>query len=178
MRRPDLPCPFFICLFDRWTPDAKAIKTHKGRDEGIEPLVYDPQRPVLDEREPHKELEILHPKNWPKYTTNRELVRRELYPIIWNAFLDEHYYSPLPGEQLILHGLPGQWRMVRNPQYMVSPTDQEVELELLCPRDRITPQHEKLDPDLLNRVFMIKHGGVKMQWKEALNEIGEADLGE
>lgn len=177
MRRADLPCPFFICLFDRWTPDAKAIKTHATRDKGIEPVPYDAQRPVLDEREPHKVLDILHPDKWQSYTTNRELVRRELYPIIWNAFMDEKYYSASPGEQLVLHGLPGQWKMVRNPLFMNSEDPNTPrELESMCPRERITPLHEKLDPDLYNRVFIIRPNGLKTEWKDAKNEIGEADL--
>jgi hypothetical protein len=178
MRRTDIPCPSFISLFDRWTPDAKAIKTHSQRDKGIEPLVYDPQNPILDPTRPHEVLDILHPDNWPRYTTNRELVRRELYPLIWNAFIDEKYYTPLPGEQLILHGLPGQWRTVRNPHFMAAeaPTSTAREIDVMCPRDRITPLHEKLDPDLYNRVFLIQYGGIKTEWKAALNEIGEADL--
>lgn len=175
MRRPDMPCPFFIVLFDRWTPDAKAIKTHTTRDKGVEPIAYDPGKPVLDESKPHEVLDILRPDQWQRYTTNRELVRRELYPIIWNAFIDEKYFKAEPGEQLILHGLPGQWRETRNNMYMGA-VDMAPSVEVMCPRDRITPEHEKRDADIYNRVFMIRHGGLISEWKDAINDIGEADL--
>lgn len=177
MRRRDLPCPYLIALFDRWSPDAKSIKTHTERDKDIEPLLYDPNKPYLDERNPHQVLEVLQPKKWLEYTANRELVRRELYPIIWNAFMDEAYYVPAAGEQLILHGLPGQWRVMADKlsSRVENPHELAPEVEFLCPRERITPEHEKRDPDLYNRVFVIVQGR-RYQWKEACNDIGEADL--
>jgi hypothetical protein len=97
---------------------------------------------------------------WRRYTANRDLVRRELYPLIFNAFLSDKYFCPEEGEQLILHGLPGQWvyrQRVVGKDYAIAEAGDRGVPELV-PRSRITPEDEQDDPDLYNRVFCIKRG--------------------
>lgn len=110
MRRKDIPSPHFTALFDRWTPPAKSAIAHVKRDKGVEPIPYDADKPVLDGSQPRAEQEVMKSaETWRTYTSNRELVRRELYPLLFNALLSDKYFCPLDDEQLIVHGLPGQW---------------------------------------------------------------------
>jgi hypothetical protein len=188
MRNVDNKNPCLIVLFDKWTPKAKKIMTHTTRDKNVmECYVYDEEQPVLDELQPDESPEaMMDMAHWLRYTTNRELVRRELYPIIYNAFIDEKFYMPQGNEQLILHGLPGAWQFKKkyNVSFMDDPSIMYDEgLPELTPRARIRPYTEDRDPDLYNRVFCITlfkgtHPPVvhRYQWSEAANNIGEADL--
>jgi hypothetical protein len=157
MRRKDIPSPHFTALFDRWTPPAKAAIAHVKRDKGVDPIPYDANKPVLDGSQPRVEQEVMKTsESWRRYTSNRELVRRELYPLIFNAFLSDKYYCPEEGEQLILHGLPGQWvykQRAMGKDYALADARGVPEL---VPRSRITPEDEQDDPDIYNRVFCIK----------------------
>lgn len=185
--------PLLIVCFDRWSPEAKAVLTHTRRDSGVDKYMYDENVCVIDERKEHEEQDAFTPENWRRYTSNRELVRRELYPIIYNAFMDDRYYKPRPVtaadggivcEQLILHGLPGQWQYKR--QHAVSFMDDpnvmyDEGVPVLTTRARITPREEQQDDDLYNRVFCITYhptvqGTHRYQWDAATSDTGEADL--
>lgn len=174
MRSSELPCPHFTVLFDRWSPDAKKAVQIK-RNGQTEAYAYAEDESIIDENDPHGEQEAF--KNWDKYTANRDLVRRELYPIIYNALLNDKYYKPKPGEQLIVHGLPVTQIFRRN--MAVNWMDQDVIYDQgipeLIPCPRITPDYEKKHPDLYKNVMVIAHG-LKYQWNAASNDIGEADL--
>lgn len=204
MRNPECPSPHFTVLFDRAAPDFKH-GVQKERDKGvlgttIEPYAYDDERPVLrgdlpaeTEQEPMKSAE-----NWSRYTANRKLVQRELFPLLYNALLQDRYYVPLPGEQLFVHGLPIQWRYIKRhdrPSWLDENPDVVYDegIPELVPRARIKPSHERKDPDIYNRVLVITKcrtpapaaggGGQgswythRYEWKEAKSSFGEADLG-
>lgn len=184
--------PLLIVCFDTWSPEQKAIMTHVKRDgDTSDRYEYDETRAVIDESDEHGEQEAF--TQWSRYVKNRELVRRELYPIIYNAFLEERFFNPRPvetanggtvDEQLVLHGLPGAWRYKRqhNVSFMDDPSVVYDEgTPILVPRERITPDDERRDPQLYGRVFVMRylnaHACVhRFEWKEAAHDIGEADM--
>lgn len=173
MRDLEMPCPHFTVLLDRWSHELKEQHVHEGRDKGVVPYAYSQTECVIDERALDEEQEpFSSTNNWKRYTSNRELVRRELYPIIYNAFISGDYITVEGDEQLIMHGLPGQWEQVYNGVF------DDIGVPRLIRRSRITPETERLDPDLYKRVFYAhqRPDGLYFHWAEAMSDTGEADL--
>ena len=133
------------------------------------------------------------PEDWMMFAANSKLLKRELYPRLYNAFLNPRMISPGPGQTLILDGFPG---LVRNlPVYDTAPWEKSYVgrtdfRKVVCPWDAnllpLSEEIERADPDLYNRVFVIKGHAPSAQypqglltveeWEEARNSIGEADL--
>lgn len=171
MRSLEMPCPHFTVLLDRWSHELKQHHVHGDRDKGVVPYEYDELRCVIDERRLDDEQQepFQSDQNWKRYTSNRELVRRELYPIIFNAFISGDYITLENDEQLIVHGLPGRWD-----QRYESAFD-EVGKPVLVRHPRVTPDMERRDPDIYKRVFCA-NATHYYHWKEASSDTGEADL--
>ena len=133
------------------------------------------------------------PEDWMAFAGNSKLLRRELYPRLYNAFLNPAMITPGPGQTLILDGFPG---LVRNlPVYDNAPWEKTYVgrtdfRKVVCMWEMnhlpITEEMEEADPDLYNRVFAIKGHAPSQkypnglltveEWEEARNSIGEADL--
>ncbi len=139
------------------------------------------------------------PLEWIRFAGNSKLLRRELYPELFNAFLACDFLGP--GQRLFLSGFPGRSRYVSaapaggggergweeqhhhmdvigNRVLQVQPWDAD-ELP-------ITKAMERADPDLYHRVYYVMHvpprapgeapGALHGEWVEAKNDISEADL--
>lgn len=145
------------------------------------------------------------PDEWTRFCGNSNLLRRELFPLIYNCCLDSRYIQLNFGQTLILQGLPGrtiyQIPNMKNTylSYMTTGLNDPRNAEamessmqrlVLWNRDwlPITPEMEEADPDMYNNVYMIKavppgvdhrfpRGFLESDvWKEAKNNLGEADL--
>lgn len=155
------------------------------------------------------------PSEWGRFCGSSNLLRRELFPIIYNCCLDSryiqlrYYRSPTDGrmfgQTLILQGLPGltfdKVPGIKSSylQYLTTgfndPKSADAlkeAMQSLVPWNAewlpITVEAEKLDHDMYNRVFFIKAvpPGVDHrfpqgylhtdEWKDARNNVGEADL--
>jgi hypothetical protein len=177
MRDPrGLPLRKFIMCFDRWTPAVKAMVCHVERDVGVEPL----DAAVMHIDDAYPDSAIPNNKDWLRFLKTRDAVKRQLYPVIYNAFIDPDYFKPLPGELLILHGLPGRVEFQPIPMWDRGPLGAStVQVLLPCPCPT-TPQMEQAAPDLFQHVWLIegREGGAihKEEWVAAKNNIGEADL--
>lgn len=145
------------------------------------------------------------PPEWNRFCGSSTLLRRELYPLIYNCCLDSRYVQLRFGQSLVLQGLPGRTmddipNMKQNHKQLFSagvydPKHEEAFASAMCqlvPWDRawlpITPEMEQRDKDLYNRVYVIKavppnvdarfpKGFLQTyEWEDARNNMGEADL--
>lgn len=179
-----------VCV-DRDSPEVKKIVCYSQRysktviysEEDAPFLPTDPLRPLPD---------------WQKFSSNRKLLQRELFPRLYNRLLD---IDPGLGQRLILHGFPGRtqkfkqfhatWdndESVGQAEYwankrmvpVVVPWSPSTELP-------ITQDMEREDPDLYNRIYIIEgiapspefpSGVIRKEELPSLkNGIKEADLG-
>ena len=95
-----------IVNFDLGSPGVKQIVEHKKR--------YGGKKGVLKfEDGPH--LNGKMPKDWMLFAADTRNLRRELYPLLYNCFLD--WKPAFPGQRLILNGLPIVTRIINNFDY-------------------------------------------------------------
>jgi hypothetical protein len=156
MRRPNVKNNLFILCFDK-------IESKFEHDKKI---------PTLDEFKLNEKQDAFI--NWKDYLKNDELVTCELYPIIFNYLLKN--FVPFQEEQLILHGLPGNWKYEN--KFENHPLIGDFEgIPVLCNRLRITKRHKLKDPDIFNHVFVFT-GMNKYRWEDAKNNVqdGKAAL--
>lgn len=176
-----------IVLVDRKPLVVKRLITHAKRYKNKD--VYEAKNaPYLPEENNGKIPE----GDWIKFAGNYKLLQRELYPRLFNAFMNDNYINPRPGQSIILNGFPGYCEYVHIHSKFKSylPTDAYGRSEMVhlwnTGRELpITKQMEQDDPDLYNRVFIIEnvppcaelpHGLMrKQEWKDAKNDISEAD---
>jgi hypothetical protein len=135
----------------------------------------------------------LRPNPWLRFAANQELLRRELYPRLYNALLSCRYFTPLIGQNLILSGFPGRshyenvyverpWESFSNSAgqvWQIRYWDEQRELP-------IREKDERNDPDLYNRAYMVQNicpcvtypqgGLVRAEWVEGKCALSEADV--
>lgn len=175
-----------VCV-DRRPPPVKRMVTHTGRykgkdvfkaKDGIAYLPIHTKDPI--------------PNPWIQFAGNYKLLQREFYPRLFNAFMDGQHIIPSPGQMIVLHGFPGytEWITVYKQQsYSIGTNNRgqieqvhhwKVDIEL-----PITKEMEREDPNMYNRIYVIENvppcaqfpdGYMrKEEWKEAKNDISEAD---
>jgi hypothetical protein len=133
----------------------------------------------------------LIPKPWIRFAGNYKLLRRELYPLLFNALLFCQDFTPQVGQMLVLSGFPGRSKF--QTVYQQAPweckTNASGNVLLVVPWEReelpIRWQTEQDDPDLYNRVYFVENtapcqefpqGALRRgEWLEAKNNISEAD---
>jgi hypothetical protein len=137
----------------------------------------------------------LIPSPWLGFSASGPLMRRELYPRIFNAIMGDGYVKLKEGQSIILHGFPGRGEYVsrhaERPYESVgsaaaATTETEQVRLWLNSELPITPVDERRDRDLYNRIYYVERKppceewprGVilKKEWKEAKNDVGEADV--
>jgi hypothetical protein len=182
MRNTDvLPLRKYVACFDRWTPPVKGIVCHGDRDDGIVPLEVGVIH--LDDADPGSP--IPNGEDWKRLMASRDVMRRQLFPILYNACIDERYFTPQPGELLILHGLPGNLEYRNVPLWAQGPGGEST-MPVLIPRSpsAMPADWDQREPDAFQRIWLIEGrpgpgGSVEVhreEWLEAKNNIGEADL--
>lgn len=141
-------------------------------------LPVDGQRPV--------------PSEWKRFACSQKLLRRELYPRLFNMFMSCRFFTPNVGQSLILSGFPGRshyqtlhvqapWESFRNDGgevWQIRYWDEARELP-------ITPAMEAEDPDLYHRAYMVQNvvpcmqypqgGIVRAEWVEGRSTLSEVD---
>lgn len=182
------PIKVIIVMVDRAPPPVKEIMTRRKRYENMN---------ILSEKEgPHLPVKVtnLIPRPWMSFAGNYKLMQRELYPRLFNAFMDGQHVVPNPGQTIILHGFPGmeEWVPIHNPRaYQGVPEDGENNMRKQIHFWResselpLTEERELKDPHLYNRVYVIENvppspqwpNGLMRQeeWLEARNDISESD---
>ncbi len=136
----------------------------------------------------------LIPIEWIRFAGNYKLLQRELYPELFNAFITCRFFTPNPGQLLVLSGFPG--RSEYQTVYTERPWEARVEsakagrvLMVKTWEDHelpISPAMEKEDPDLYHRVYCVEHvppcpeyqqGAIRLfEWEGAKNDVSEADI--
>jgi hypothetical protein len=128
-------CQIVVLCFDKGTPDVKSMICHKTRYEirckecKTLPLPYgktagreyfaesctkdciNKQILWFDEG-PYIVSDQL--PDWKRYSSDNNNLRRSFYPHVWNWFLD---FVPPPGKLILLHGLPGNERIVTDESF-------------------------------------------------------------
>ena len=141
----------------------------------------------------------LLPDDWMAFAGNRKLLQREFYTRLFNAFIDVNTIHPGPGQSIILDGFPGRSQLIKTHEVaaweagysgatvrrMVVPWNWN---EIPTSKQALFrwQEWEDEDPDMYNRVFVVKghapspqhpRGHVTVEeWDEATNAVGEADL--
>ncbi len=131
------------------------------------------------------------PTPWTSFSGNYKLMQRELYPRLFNAFMN--MAIPKEGQQLILHGFPGYVEQIieYKPHAHSLGTDAHGRISVphMWRTDNgelpITKAMEQRYPNLYNSVFVIHRippcqeypNGFTFRklWKEAENSISEMD---
>lgn len=134
----------------------------------------------------------LMPTPWISFAGNQKLLRRELYPELFNAFMSCRF-TPKPGQALILSGFPGRTHLQHT---QADSWDQPIDVETgdaICVKLwdvehelPITEAMERQDPHLYHRSFIVEHvapcpefpAGVLRVREEPrfASDISEADL--
>jgi hypothetical protein len=174
-----------VCV-DRKPPVVKRMVTHVKRYKNKE--VFDSKGgPYL---QPKYSSRI--PQPWIGFAGNYKLLQRELYPRLFNAFMDGVHIVPKPGQMLVLHGFPGycEWQTVYKQHTSSINTNErgQVKCVHLWRTDTelpISKEMERDDRDLYNRVYVFENippceqfpqGWMrKEEWVEAKNDISESD---
>ncbi len=174
-----------IILVDRKPPPVKRMVTHTGRYKSKD--VLKGKGPFLPESG-----NDLVPTPWIRFAGNYKLLQRELYPRLFNAFIDGQHIVPRVGQSIILHGFPGvsEWVTVYKQQpHMINTNRHGQELHLhkwnVATELPLNKERELKDPDLYNRIFIIENVAPSQQypngymrqeeWVDAKNDISEAD---
>ena len=138
---------------------------------------------------PSKDTDLV-PSDWITFAGNYQLLQRELYPRLFNAFMFD--LVPNVGQSLILSGFPGRswyenshverpWECTTNKQGQVWQVQPWKTSEL-----PISAQLEHDDADLYHRVYILENvppcaqfpegALVRREWEEAKNDVSEADI--
>jgi len=174
-----------IIVVDGKPVDVKRMVAHVKRYSGKPIMQYEENNPRL----PQNAYDLV-PKDWITFAGNYELLRRELYPLLFNQFM--FHLEPKAGQSLILSGFPGRsgyaqahherpWECVADNGGKVWQV-KEWQLNELP----ITPQMEEDDPDLYHRVYILENIApcanfpegalIRREWEEAKTDISEGDL--
>lgn len=133
---------------------------------------------------PKDDNEVM-PLDWNKFSGNYKLLRRALYPDLFNALLN---VVPLPGQELILSGFPGRtiWTIAEEGErpWELKPSATQQKVRVILPWRQhelpIPKELEKADPDLYHRTFVIRTEptGIirKYEWEDAKCDISESDI--
>ena len=123
------------------------------------------------------------PMPWIRFAGNYKLLQRELYPRLWNDFISCRYFTPDPGQTLVLSGFPGRSLHVagnahNETEWRVCEWMEDTDLPL-------TPAHEEADPDLYHRTYRVYHepasaahpgGHIQVtEWEDARCSLAEVD---
>lgn len=174
-----------ICV-DRKPPPVKRMVTH-GKRYKSKDVFESKNGPYL----PTKSAGLI-PKPWIRFAGNYKLLQRELYPRLFNAFMDGSKITPNPGQMIVLHGFPAysEWVTVyKQHTYSIGTNERGQIKQIHFWRSDIelpiTKNMEQDDPDLYNRVYVFENippcaqfpqGYIrKEEWAEAKNNISEAD---
>ena len=174
-----------IVMVDTKPMDVKRMVTHTNRYKNTNVRQYEPGKPVLPAKGTDKVPDV-----WMEFAGNYQLLQRELYPRLFNAFMFD--ISPRPGQTVILSGFPGRswfetsytnraWETDLNASGQVWQVQRWKEHEL-----PITPEMESADVDLYNRVYVSEYvepcqafpsgALLRREWDEAKCDLSEADV--
>lgn len=162
-----------IVMVDMKPPTVKRLVVHKKRYGNMDRYTSPGDRSK-------RYLNQIHQSEWMRFAGNYHLLQRELYPELFNAFMSCRYFSPMPGQRLVLSGFPGRTVPVRGAPH-------KFEVLLWQPDELpITKRMEREDPALYHRTYSLRcyapgpefpQGAVlREEWNAARNNIVESDL--
>lgn len=175
-----------VVMVDGAPPAVKHMVEHKKRYANVDRFVSPGDRSKT--YFPHRPFDVI-PREWPRFAGNFELLRRELYPELFNAFMLCELVQPRPGQQIILSGFPG--RTLYHDRYklngLLQPwqylADEHTVLEVVqWTQDElpITLAMEQRDTDLYNRVYRVccmpDGTWLREEMRHMKNDIGESDV--
>ena len=172
-----------VIMVDGEPLDAKRAVAHRERESRTPALPLD-GAPYLPSREQDC---VMGSDRWQSFARSHLLLRRELYPRLFDAFMNLRDI-PLPeGKEIVLSGFPGRtgWRAahMRNP-WEAPRNNQGAEQTVLMWEGElpITEAVEKADPGLYERTWVVANRGpnaggiVRYEWERARNSISEGDV--
>jgi hypothetical protein len=177
-----------IVMVDGIPPPVKRMIEHKKRYAKKD--VFDAKKgPYL----PKRGCDLIPAQDqWIRFAGNYKLLRRELYPELFNAFMRCTHFTPPVGKTLILSGFPGRsaWENLSGPGSWDNPAHSQGRVRVVRfwePSELpITSAMEKMDPDLYHRCYVLVNeapcpefprGALRRQeWDQGKCTIGEADL--
>jgi len=211
-------CSTVIICFDTKTVDVKSIVEYGTRKEWrCKHCKKLPQntfasmcgkncvnlKPLKFEDGPHLPLDHsmplpVKPKEWMRFAADSRNLRRELYPILMNCFLEGGCFVPLPGQTVILYGLPcktqvvpihnqSQWNAGFNAS---AETTREILVKWRLDSSSVDDEYRRFDsvpisngylaknPDMYNQVYGIENVNnmiYRRKMSEMFNRIPEAD---
>lgn len=170
-----------IILVDGKPLDAKRAVAHKKRhlEHGIQPLPTD-GGPYLPRRDQDA---IMQAEHWTAFSKNYLLLRRELYPLLFNAFMSLPISKLRTFQRIVLSGFPGRsaWQTVHASAPWEAPRDDQNRQYVVQHWENlpITEALEREDPDLYHRAYVLEHrpeGMVQYEWIAGKSDISEADI--
>lgn len=179
-----------IVMVDGLAPPVKFMVEHKKRYAKVD-LLDETKGPYLVSLAGSAPLPFSS-ETWMQFAGNAKLLRRELYPLIFNALVGCRRFTPRPGQSLILSGFPGrsEWRHV-DADWAIRTQRRAVDgralLVIQWPEGvAISEEMETADPELYHRTYVVEnlmpcqlypHGTLSVyEWCETKNDIGEADV--
>lgn len=170
-----------IILVDGEPLDAKRAVAHKKRHSAVAPLPVD-GGPYLPRRE--QDL-VMDQERWAAFSRSHLLLRRELYPLLFNAFMGLRSIELPVGKRIVLSGFPGrtQWRAVHAASPWEAPRNdhnQERVVAVWQPEELpITEAMERADPELYHRAYVVEqrpNGPVHYEWERGKCSLSEGDV--
>ena len=132
---------------------------------------------------PRDQDPIMSPDKWKAFSKNFELLRRELYPLLFNALMQLRGFKLRVGQRIILSGFPGHsgWQPIHHtaPQEALRNAQNRQWAVKLWEDLPITEAMERADPQLYCRTYVVEQrpeGIVWFEWEAAANDISEADI--
>jgi len=170
-----------IVLVDGTPMDAKRAVAHQKRhvDTDTPPL---PTKggPYLP---PRDQDTIMNSERWTAFSKNYLLLRRELYPLLFNAFMSARGFTLRPNQRIVLSGFPGRssFQEVHHNAPWEARRDDENRVYVVHKWEHlpITEEMERADPDLYHRTYVVEQrdtGLVQYEWERGKNDISEADI--
>ena len=145
-----------VLMADSGSPPTKEIHTHTQRDAKHAVSDSEEQHQESCEFDPDEHI-ILNgqnqylPKDWAKYTSNRALMRRELYPFILSLLTNPEYMFLPAGKVIVTSGIP--FFIGVSSTAFDGKIYQTIHTECCA----ITEEMEQLDPELYNRGGLIRY---------------------
>lgn len=126
---------------------------------------------------------IMNPEKWKLFAKNFLLLRRELYPLLFNSLMQTRGFKLRVGQRIILSGFPGRsgWQTVHSTApWEALHNNQNRQWAVKLWEDLpITEAMERADPQLYSRTYVVEQrqeGPVWFEWEAAINDISEADI--
>ena len=170
-----------IILVDQDPMDSKRAVAHQKRhaESDTKPLPTN-GGPYLPPRDHDT---IMTSERWTAFAKNFLLLRRELYPLLFNAFMSMRGFKLRLNQRIVLSGFPGRssWETVHHSAPWEARRNDENRQYVVHQWEHlpITADMERADPELYHRTYVVEQrdtGIVQYELERGKSNISEADI--